>query len=147
MSLTMLARDFPKDPRGLLPDITPDSETFWNGLKDGRLLVQACSACSRQRWPIAPVCPHCGTTGFGWAALSGKGTVFSWIRYRRSYLPEFEDVMPYAVVTGELGPDVRMYGRLLSTDMPVTIGAPLELVVERWPDDVFVPAFRLLGAG
>lgn len=146
MSLTVLAREFPKDPRGLLPEVTPDSEPFWNALKEGQLRVQACATCGRNRWPIAPVCPHCGATGFDWLDLSGKGTIFSWVRYRRSYLPEFEDVMPYVVVTGAIGPDVRMYGRLLATDRPVTIGAPIELVVERWPDDWFVPAFRLLEA-
>ena len=143
MSIPVIARNFPVSPERLLPQSTADSEPFWRGLKEGKLLAQRCAQCRRQRWPVAPVCPFCGATEFAWDSLPARGEVFSFIRYRRSFLPEFEDLMPYSVVTAQLGPDVRMYGRVIDEKTPLRIGAKLEVILESWPDDWLVPAFRL----
>jgi uncharacterized OB-fold protein len=145
MRLRVVERIFPVDPGGLLPAVTADNKHYWDGLAQGELNVQGCSACRRLRYPIVPVCPYCGSTRWSWSTLCGTGRVFSWVRYHRSYLPEFEDLMPYVVITAELDEGVRMFGRLvdkLDLQERVQIGTPVEVIVERWPDGRCVPAFR-----
>ena len=148
MTITIIERTFPQDPTSLLPAVTPDNRRYWDGLAAGELNVQYCSGCTRLRYPIVPVCPYCTGTLWQWRKLSGKGQVYSWVRYHRSYLPEFEDLMPYIVITAQMDEGVRMYGRLANTiarNEGVDIGAPVETVIERWPDGRCVPAFRLIG--
>ena len=131
-------REFPGagDPSYLLP---PPSE-FLSALREGRLVLQGCDACGRLRYPIAPVCPYCGGEAFAWQELSGRGTVHSWARYHRSYLPEFEPLMPYAVVSVELEDGVRIYGRFADGGEP-EIGLAVQAIAERWPGGQCVHAF------
>lgn len=136
-------RLFPSDPASLLVEETPDNQPYWDGLRQGELRAQQCTACARLRFPTAPVCPHCSATGCSWKTLSGRGKVFSWVRFDRSYLPQFEDLMPYVVLTVELDESVRMYGRLVDRDVDPAIGAPVMLAIERWPDGTCVAAFML----
>ena len=42
-----------------VPD--PDSAFFWEGLRARKLLLQACGACARHRFPPMPSCPYCGS--------------------------------------------------------------------------------------
>src|SRR4051812_42646952 len=94
MTLAIVDRTFPIDPSDLLPAINADNKRYWESLSKGALDVQCCSSCKRNRFPIVPVCPHCRGTTWSWVTLSGRGKVFSWVRYHRGYLPEFEDQMP-----------------------------------------------------
>jgi hypothetical protein len=125
-------RDFPGagDPARLLPAQSAESAPFWNALAQGHLMAQACGGCERARHPIAPICPYCGSAEFAWRALRGSGSVHSWARYQRSYLPEFEPLMPYAVLCVSLDEGPRMFGRLTS-GTPV-IGMRVQAVVERF---------------
>ena len=84
------------DPSHLLPRRTRQNEPFFAGLAERCLRLQRCAACGHARYPVAPACPRCGCTGARWDELRGTGTVHSWIRYRKSYLPDFEPLMPYA---------------------------------------------------
>jgi uncharacterized OB-fold protein len=139
----IIERAFPVDPSQLLPAITPDNEAFWNGLAQGYLQLQACDGCGKVRNPIAPVCPYCQSNEWQWKRLSGRGTIFSFVRFHRSYLPEFEDLMPYFVATVELEEGARMFGRLSGSDLDPRIGQAVNLIIERWPDGRCVAAFEL----
>ena len=143
--MDILDRAFPVDPSDLLPPISPDTAVFWEGLAEGRLQAQACDSCDKARFPVAPVCPHCGATGWQWRALSERGHVHSWVRYRRSFLPEFADVMPYVVACVEFPEGVRMFGWLVDApkEGAVEIGAEVRAEAERWPDGRCVVRFRL----
>jgi hypothetical protein len=141
---TVLAlREFPGagDPAHLLPRRTRDNAPFFDALREGRLALQACASCERLRYPIAPVCPHCGGRESRWRDLSGRGTVHSFVRYRRSYLAEFEPLMPYVVASVELDEGVRIFGRLAESGDDAAIGMPVRAIVERWPGGECVHAF------
>ncbi len=112
-------------------------------LRSGVLALQCCSDCGRCRYPIAPVCPYCGGPSFNWVSCGGTGVVFSWVRYPRSYLPEFETLVPYVVLCVELAEGPRMFGRLVDTDVVPWIGMRVRAIVERWTDGGHAPAFEL----
>lgn len=140
-SRPILDRSFPIDPTDLLPALTVENTPFWDGLRAGRLVVQACGSCGVSRFPIAPICPNCGSDKVQWRELSGRGTIFSWVRYHRSYLPEFQDLLPYVVVLVQLENGPRMFGRLVGSSSDPTIDEAVALAIERWPDGRHVPVF------
>lgn len=132
------------DPALLLPARTLQNAPFFEALTQGVLSVQACDACGRGRWPIAPVCPYCRGRAFAWRALSGAGTVHSWVSYRRAYLPEFEPLMPYDVLCVSLERGPRIFGRLAEGGGP-HIGMAVQAIVERFGGGECVPAFVAVG--
>ncbi|HVZ12881.1 MAG TPA: OB-fold domain-containing protein [Bauldia sp.] len=130
------------DGSGLFPPRTSDNQAFWAGLEKGAPVLQQCDACGAFRYPIVPVCPRCSGTGFAWVSISGRGTIFSTVVYPRSYLPEFESLVPYVVATVELAEGPRLFGLIRERHEAPAIGSPVVLEIERWPDGHCVPAFR-----
>ena len=45
----------------LAPTISPDTEFFWNGVRDHKLLIQRCTGCQALRQPARPMCPTCNS--------------------------------------------------------------------------------------
>ena len=133
------------DPGRLLPRRTRQNDAFFAGLAEGRLTLQRCEACGHARYPVAPGCPICGARGGRWDALTGAGSVHSWIRYRKSYLPEFEALMPYVVVCAQLDDGPRMFGRLAGPQHDPRIGARVRMVVEQLPSGGHTIAFTAEG--
>jgi len=146
MNHAVLDRSFSIDPAGLLPPITSENAPFWDGLVQGRLMLQGCQSCRKLRYPIAPVCPACGGAQFDWDEASGRGKVFSWVRYHRSYLPEFADRLPYIVALVELDEGPRLFAHLINGEFDPFIGQPVRLVIERWPTGRCVASFTSSGA-
>jgi uncharacterized OB-fold protein len=98
--------------------------------------------------PPGPVCTLCTSTDpqFEFVPVSGAGTVRSWTVIRDSFLPGFEDDLPFVLVDVELDvqSDLRMIGRLLDgVDADLDAGAHVDVAFEDIGDDVAVPAFRL----
>ena len=124
----------------LLPPVEADTAPYYEALGRGALALQHCEACGRARCPVAPACPYCGAAEHSWAEIDGRGAVHSWVRYHRAFLPAFESLVPYVVVSVELEAGPRMFGRLASAADP-WIGMPVQAIVERWEDGGCVPAF------
>jgi uncharacterized protein len=76
------------------------STPFWEGLADGRLLVPECAACGRRFFTPEPLCPHCGSGGWGWAQCPGTGSVYS---VSVVYQPANDDhEVPFALAIADL---------------------------------------------
>jgi uncharacterized OB-fold protein len=135
-------RPFPGagDPSRLLP-LSADLAPFLDGLRERRLVLRRCEDCTRFRHPPGPVCPHCGSASHAPAEVSGYGTIHSWIRYHRSYLPEFDPLMPYVIALVALEEGVRIFGRLGDGAEDPYIGMPVRAIVERCASGICLPAF------
>jgi uncharacterized protein len=144
-------RDFPGagDPTALLPVRHRENAPHRDALGEGRLVLQACDDCGRLRYPIAPVCPYCGGRAASWRECRGDGTVHSWVRHHRGYLPEFEPLMPYDVVCVTLSEGPRMIGRLAAAPGGAGgepwIGMPVRAIVERFAGGGHAVAFIAAG--
>lgn len=128
--------DFPgqHDSHRVRPLISADAQPHFDGLLRGELLLQRCAACQRWRYPPGPVCTCCGATDARWQPLSGRGSIHSWVRYHRSFLPEFDGLIPYVVAAVRLEEGPVLFGRLRGGDQDVQMGAHVRAVVERWSD-------------
>jgi uncharacterized protein len=125
-----------------LPIITPDSAPFWDGCRDGQLFLQRCAACESWRYPPAPVCPRCGSLESQWSPVPRRGTVYSFVVYRRAFHPAYADEIPYAVALVNLAEGVRMVMRVAECPMDaVTIGMEGEIQFRKVTEEIWVPVF------
>ncbi|HQR03363.1 MAG: OB-fold domain-containing protein [Proteobacteria bacterium] len=117
--------------RPAAPAASGDSAFFWAGADRGELLAQSCADCGRLRHPPRPMCPHCHGTGCRVVALSGRGTVYSWIVAAHPAPHGFD--APPVVVLVELEEGVRIVSNIE--------GVPPERMCHGLPVMVaFVPA-------
>ncbi len=134
----------------LLPDVdTDDGRDFWAGTARHELLVQACGACGRWRFPPRPMCPACRSLEVRWEAASGRATIWSYVVPHPPLLPAYAALAPYNVIVVALDedPTIRFVGNLLEgpegriSDVdPATIeiGTPVRVVFQQ-VDDVTLP--------
>ncbi len=123
---------------------TPDleSEPFWSGLREHRLIVQQCSGCGRRRFPRMPACPYCGTEGGADVETAGSGRVYSWVRVDRALTPDMSEEVPYCIATVDLDGGGRLFGRLEPPGAAAIGLAVVAVYVERegWTELRFRPA-------
>ena len=100
------------------PVVDHDSASFWQGLRDRRVVVQACPSCGARRFPPGPSCPWCGAPGARDEDCEGTGTVYSWITVRRPLDPAFADEVPYTLAAVDLDDGPRIVGRLEDVAQP-----------------------------
>jgi uncharacterized OB-fold protein len=126
-----------------LPAPSPESAPYWTGLREGRLLIQKCTACGRLRHYPRPVCDACFSMQFDWIEASGRGTIHSWTRTHHAFLPVFKPDLPYVLVTVDLEEGPRMNARLRGDGQDPAIGAPVVCRFEVHDDDWTFPTFIL----
>ena len=129
-----------------LPDVAdPELKPFWEGCRAGELRIPRCEACGKLVWYPSLTCPACGSENITWSRVSGRGKLFTWVRVIRSFLPGFEDRVPYttALVELEEDPAVRIATLLDdSSAAPLRVGLPLEVYFEHLECEVVLPRFR-----
>lgn len=131
-----------------LPGITEDGAPFWAGTRQGELRVQRCGACGHLRFPPSILCPKCLSEDTTWVALSGRGSIYSFIIVHRPQHPGFFGDAPYNVAIVELEEGVRLHSNVVECDdAELRIGLPLEVVFHKVDDEVTLPKFRPRRAG
>ncbi|MEE4298534.1 MAG: OB-fold domain-containing protein [Pseudomonadales bacterium] len=109
-----------------LPVPTPTSRPFWDGLAEGVVRLQRCTACGG--WVFYPRsrCSHCLADALEWHAVSGAATLYSWTVCERAPAPQFASWTPYVLAVVELAEGVRMT-TLLETDDAGALRAGMDL--------------------
>lgn len=101
---------------------------YWQGLREGRLLLPCCAQCARWLWPAAHRCGACGGWGLSWQAVEPVGEVFSWTRVWQPFQGNEDLPTPYVnlLVTLPQAGGIRLLG-LLDGDgvQGLRIGAPV----------------------
>lgn len=114
-----------------------DTHFYYNGLEDGRLLIQKCDACGTLRNPPSPGCGHCSSMDWSPHEVTGTGTVFSYTVHYHPPLPNFP--VPHPIAIAEFD-GMRVVGAMDGTDPEaLAIGKPVTLEFLRRGD---VAGFR-----
>lgn len=122
---------------------TLDSQPWFDGLANGRLLVQRCAACGRRRHYPRPMCPTCHAFEHDWPEISGNGLVHSWTITCQSPLAGYADAVPFHLLTVDMTEGVRMLGLLRDPDdVVLRIGLPVRASIEQVPSGEWAPVFR-----
>jgi uncharacterized OB-fold protein len=126
-----------------LPAITEDGAPYWEGCRQGELRAQRCTACRHLRWPPSVLCPKCLAEGGEWVALSGRGTIFSYIVVHRPQHPAFFGDVPYNVAIVELEEGPRLHTNVVEcANEDLRVGLAVEVVFHKVDDEVTLPKFR-----
>jgi len=124
----------------LAPSMTADSQFFWDGVRDHKLLIQRCSQCGALRHPPRPMCPQCQSLTWDTVEASGRGTVYSFVIPHHPPLPWFPD--PYVVALVDLEEGTRLVSNIVGVAPDgVTVGMAVSVRYEHFDDDVVLPLF------
>jgi uncharacterized protein len=128
------------------PAVDQDTEFFWQGVAEGKVLVQRCSRCGALRHPPRPMCAECLSVDWKAEPVGGRGSVYSYAVQHYPPVPGFE--MPYIVVLADLVEGVRLVANLTGCDPDeVSIGMPVEVYCAEIEPGFWLPQFRPAPAG
>jgi uncharacterized OB-fold protein/acyl dehydratase len=128
----------PKRPR---PSLTQDNRFFFEGTKEGNLLIQRCSDCGILRHPPRPACPNCRSFEWDTVKASGRGTIYSYVVNHHPKVPAFD--YPLVVALIELEEGTRLVANVsgIASDA-VVIGTPVQARFETFDDELTLPVFH-----
>jgi uncharacterized OB-fold protein len=126
--------------RPLRPTVSADTAFFWEALKEGRLVVQKCSACGRLRHPPGPMCPQCHSLSWAERECSGLGEVYSFVMPQHPQYPWCD--YPYVVALIELVEGIRIVSNVCGV-LPeeVNIGMPVQVSFAEFDDGLVLHQF------
>jgi uncharacterized OB-fold protein len=132
------------EPSRPLPLPSPESAPWWEGLRQGRLLLQTCKSCGLVRHPPRWLCDACLDSAVEWRPASGHGRVHSWTVIHHAFHPSFVVDLPYVLIIADLAEGVRLQAPLRGAGADqLTLGRAVRVVFESPADGWVLPAFEL----
>lgn len=127
------------------PGISDDTRFFWDGARQGKLLIQRCKACRTLRHPPGPVCTACHSFEWDTVESKGLGTVYSFAVMHYPEVPPFEHPNPVGLV--ELDEGTRLVAQLVGVaPRAVRIGDRVQVEFHTFETsdggDIALPQFR-----
>jgi uncharacterized protein len=125
----------------LKPIVTLDIKFFWDACDRGELVAERCADCRKFRFPPRPMCPHCHSLKRDHVKLSGRGSVYSWIRPRHPQPVGFTEPPIVALIDLEEG--FRLVSNLYGVEFEqIKPGLAVEVFFEPTLGNRKVPVFR-----
>ncbi|KTR83501.1 hypothetical protein NS277_09080 [Novosphingobium barchaimii] len=129
-------------PRFDLPTIEDETRTFWDALREGRLMIARCGACGKVHYYPRPMCPSCWSEDVSLVEVTGRGTLYTWSTVFVNDLPPFNTKVPYVAAQVDLEEGVRLTTMVVdAAPQDLEIGMKLQVVFEAISDDVTIPVF------
>lgn len=127
-----------------LPVIDEGNRTYWQGLQEGKVLLQTCNDCGNFRLYAFRKCPNCGSESSHWKTLPGTGEIWSVGIFHHVYFEGFRNEAPYNVVIVQFDKGPRVYSNIVgATTEDIRIGARVKPVFEVVTENVTLLKFSL----
>jgi len=134
----------PNSPKPL-PVVTEESRHFWEGCRQGKLLLRYCDQCQRYQFYPRLYCMQCGSNVLRWVEASGRGVIYSYTIIRQSKSPEFMNDTPYNVSIVQLEEGPRMLSNIVDIDpSELQVDLPVTVVFDQVNESISLPRFRLI---
>lgn len=126
-----------------LPKPTKWSQPFWEGTRQGKLLLRRCKSCGFIDHPPYLYCTNCSAEEGEWIEASGKATLYAYaINTYGVPLPFMED-LPYVTGLIDLPEGPRMISNVIECDhSELKNGMDLEVVFVKASDEIVLPKWR-----
>jgi uncharacterized OB-fold protein len=139
-------------PTRFEPPVGVEGGPFWEATREGRLLVQWCTACDRGVFYPRVFCPHCaaGPDALEWRPASGRATVYAaGVEHRpEAGGAKFSGGQPYCVALVDLEEGVRMLTNVVGCPPDeVRCGMAVTVTWEPLSDGRQLPLFQPVGSG
>jgi uncharacterized protein len=129
-------------PERPMPVPTRDSQPYWDGLREGKLMLQHCASCGKVRHYPRPVCPHCFSMESEFKAAPLTGKLHTWTVCHHPFNFFFKAHAPYIVALVDMDAGVRINASLRGVIQDtLKIGQPLRLQFEPVSKEVTLPFF------
>jgi enoyl-CoA hydratase/carnithine racemase/uncharacterized OB-fold protein len=126
-----------------LPQMQPWTKAFWEGTKQGKLLIQHCMGCNANIFYPRKVCPECWSGDLAWIPSSGKAKVYTFTVMLDMVEPKFMADLPYVLAMVDLDEGVRMTTRIVDCKPEdVRIGMDVEVIFDDVAPECSLPLFR-----
>ena len=126
-----------------LPKPTPESQPYWDGLRQRKLVLPQCIDCAKPHFYPRIVCPHCGSRRLEWRHANGRGTLYSFVINHRP--PAWRKQVPYVIAVVELDEGPRMMSNLIGIPPDpalIRCDMPVEIVFDDVTPVVTLPQFK-----
>jgi uncharacterized OB-fold protein len=139
MSAAPASAPLPERP---MPTPSRESKPYWDGMREGRFMLQHCASCGKVRHYPRPVCPHCFSMESEFKEAPLGGTLHAWTVCHHPFNFFFKAQAPYIVALVDMDAGVRVNAPLREVDAAgLKIGQKLRLQFEPVSDDVTLPFF------
>ena len=133
----------PESPALPQPIPNADSLPYWNGAREGKLLIRKCKACGAFHFMPRHLCPACWSDQLEWVQAKGTGSVHSYSVIARPPMAAFNASAPYVVALIDLDEGPRMVTNILGDDaLSVQIGDRVQVTFEDRGDGAMLPQFK-----
>ena len=125
--------------------MTPEAKPYWDGLREGKLMLPECNDCGKAFFYPRIACPHCHSRNVGWMQASGKGKLYSFQIAYRAPNPAFKIPPPYVLAMVELEEGPRLMSNLINVEADpevIKCDMAVEVVFEKQTDEVTIPLFQ-----
>ena len=120
---------------------------FWDGAREGRLMLPRCLTCNRVHFAPRVLCPHCHSDRLEWVECSGEGTIHTFAVQHRAF-GGWADEAPFVTAFIDLKEGDRMLTVLRGVDPnrpdTIHIGAKVRIEFEPASEEVSIPFFRVV---
>jgi uncharacterized OB-fold protein len=129
-------------PERPMPVPTRESQPYWDGLREGKLMLQHCASCGTVRHYPRPVCPHCFAMESEFKAAPLTGKLHAWTVCHHPFSFFFKAEAPYIVALVDMDGGVRINAPLrgIAAD-DLAIGQFLRLQFEPVSKEITLPFF------
>ncbi|WP_375268391.1 Zn-ribbon domain-containing OB-fold protein [Phenylobacterium sp.] len=130
-------------PPRMLPEPTPETQHFWDGTRNGELLLQRCKETGEAYFPPRPFCPKTGSRNVEVFKASGRGTLHSYVINHRPR-PDM-GTEPYAIAVVKLEEGPKIMTNIVNcpqTPEALVLDMPVEVVFEKMSDTITLPFFQ-----
>jgi len=129
-------------PERPMPTPTRESQPYWDGMREGRFMLQHCASCGKVRHYPRPVCPHCFSMESEFKEAPLGGTIHAWTVCHHPFNFFFKAEAPYIVALVDMDGGVRVNAPLRGVDAAnLEIGRRVLMQFEPVNKDVTLPFF------
>lgn len=125
-----------------IPVATPETRHFWQGAREGRLLLQKCEACGCSYFPPRPFCSKCSSRDVALVEASGRARLHSYVI---SHVAARGFDAPYAIAVVELEEGPRMMSNIVNvpqTPEALVLDMPLRVTFSKLTEEITLPLFE-----
>lgn len=147
----MASRDVLKQKMGLtdadfvkpLPRPESWSAPFWEGTRQGKLLLKTCDKCGHIDHPPYLFCTRCGAEETTWKQASGRAVLSAYTINMYAVPVPFIEELPYVLGFVDLPEGPRMISNIVDCDhADLHSGMALEVVFHKTDVDIVLPKWR-----
>jgi uncharacterized OB-fold protein len=114
-------------PQKFFMEAPEESQYFFDAAREGKFVIQKCTACGEYQFYPRKICIHCGSLEVEWAPASGRGVVHTFTVIHRG-MPGWREEGPYVAAIVQLEEGPRMTTNIVECapsdvkiDMPVEV--------------------------